>query len=127
MRHRPAAGILLALVVTATAGATTANRIGPLDGGATPAAAVNPGTGEGRVAPDALPPPPGKTLLVSRNGGESFHPVATHTRAELHALAFVRDPSDGRWAGLVAGARGAVLRFDPAEPDGLSRCPPPWL
>jgi Tol biopolymer transport system component len=67
VRHRPVAGLLLSLVVTATSGAAAASRIGTHDQGVAPAAAAATGrTDGGRVAPGALPPPPGKTLLVSR-------------------------------------------------------------
>lgn len=66
MRRRPIAGLLLSLVVTATAGASGANRLGTVDGDGSPAAAVSgPGAGSDPI-PGALPPPPGKTLLVSR-------------------------------------------------------------
>lgn len=60
------------------------------------------------------------TLMVSRNDGRSFDAVHTGTSAELHAIAFVAG------VGLVLGARGVALRFDPRVGGSASRCPSPW-
>ena len=63
-------------------------------------------------------------LLVSRDGGASYAEVATGTRCDLHALAFVPDGSSV--AGSAVGDRGTMLRFDPRAPDAPQRTAAPW-
>jgi photosystem II stability/assembly factor-like uncharacterized protein len=65
-------------------------------------------------------------LLVSRDGGVSFTEVATQTRRDLHALAFVEDAVAGRVIGLAFGDRGTILRFDPVAPIAPMREAAPW-
>lgn len=65
-------------------------------------------------------------LLVSRDGGVSFSEVATQTRRDLHALAFVDDAAAGRVIGLAFGDRGTILRFDPVAPVAPMREAAPW-
>ncbi len=57
-------------------------------------------------------------LLVSRDGGASYEEVTTNTRADLHALAFMRDADTGAVTGVAVGDRGTILRFDPLAPCG---------
>jgi photosystem II stability/assembly factor-like uncharacterized protein len=63
-------------------------------------------------------------LLVSRDGGASYAEVATGTRCDLHALAFV--PDGASVAGIAVGDRGTMLRFDPRAPDAPQRTAAPW-
>lgn len=65
-------------------------------------------------------------LLVSRDGGASYEQVATGTRADLHALAFVRDGDTGAVTGVAVGDRGTMLRFDPRAPGAPLRAASPW-
>ena len=68
MRRRPFVGLVLSLLVAATAGATTAERLDRAGGRVGPGPSGDPG------AP--LPAPPGKTLLVSKKASGPPFPNA---------------------------------------------------